>query len=150
MNTGSIPTTWRVLNDVSQLSVTPSQRRLLKSAEIIATVGTKYKQMQFPTCLYNFLRLHSLPILLPSKFFLFFFSVIKAIIFWFVSSIHLLKDDCNSPTALNWSCSFIQKTVAVWAELQPTSQITKIHCPRQALRLNSSHLILGINAVSLA
>lgn len=77
MNTGSAPTKWRLLNNVLQLSVTPSQRLLGKSAEIITTGANEYKQMHFPPCFSNFLRLHSLPFLLPSTFLLIFLVLLK-------------------------------------------------------------------------
>lgn len=54
MNTGSVPKKWYLLNNVLQLSVTPSQRLLGKSAELITAGANEYKQVQFPPCFSNF------------------------------------------------------------------------------------------------
>lgn len=107
----SIPTKWHLLNNVLQLPVPLSKRLITKSAEIITTVGIEYKQMQFSPCFSNFeIALTSLSV--AKYIFPIFCGVVRTIRFWFIRYIHLFKDDCNSPTELNWSCSFSHETIA--------------------------------------
>lgn len=149
-NSGSAPTKWHSLSNVfTALSGSfPETGHHVCRGE---HHGTDRAQTNTVPALFEQRPEVALPSLSVVKYIVpILFSIIKTIWFWFIRSIHLLREDCNSPRELNWSCSFIWKTTAVWAELEPISQITETGCSRQALRLNPSHLVLGSNVVSLA